>query len=112
MVENITSTTLVEDNKPEGVNVEVQSYVEKIEKQSESINTDTSLSSAISNTNVSIVNNTSPVSIPADAVILPATQTTYVSAEKSDLKSSVTWLRKWCEYMIQKYKSRVFFRGE
>lgn len=113
MVENLPKIETSDGEISEKDEGPVLGVIEKIEIQVEN---PTDTTAIVNNSQQNIVTVPNPTfvnqAIPDDAVILPATQSSFVAGETSDVKSSLTWLRTWCEFMIKKYGSKVFFKGE
>ena len=89
-----------------------EGYLEKVEKQAETQVTDLAVQDNNQQLAIAPDDTAQGVALPANAVILPATQSSFNQGAEADVKMSAKWLTTWCMFMIKKYGSRVFFKGE
>lgn len=89
------------DQEPK-VNVEVESLIEKVEK-------DISQVSPVKDDAGQPLLSHAPVMMPPPLIILPLTKGKYFSKVKKTVENSFVWLKEWCGRLIKMFGERVSF---
>ncbi len=102
-------------DSPEAVAIrEVESYIEKVEKSTETSGQDNQNNGAkpgVADVTTKNVNQqTSGILAPAPKkIVLPMNEGNLTDGLKADTQSGMRWLAEWCLMMIKKYPGRVFY---